>query len=84
MVSPESNLRANGALTGPHRPLYNPLRVFLPIGAVLFIVGAVKLVYDVFTVENLSESAVLGILGAIMIWTFGLLADMISRLNLRR
>ena len=64
--------------------LFNPLRVFLPIGAVLFSLGAVKLVYDVFTAENLSESAVLGVLGAIMIWTFGLLADMISRLNLRR
>jgi len=64
--------------------LFNPLRVFLPVGAVLFVLGVVKLVYDVFTVENLSESAVLGVLGAIMIWTFGLLADMISRLNLRR
>jgi glycosyltransferase involved in cell wall biosynthesis len=64
--------------------LFNPLRVFLPIGAVLFVLGAIKLVYDIFTVENLSESAVLGVLGAIMIWTFGLLADMISRLHLRR
>jgi glycosyltransferase involved in cell wall biosynthesis len=64
--------------------LFNPLRVFLPIGAVLFILGAVKLVYDVLTVENLSESALLGVLGAVMIWTFGLLADMISRLHLRR
>jgi len=64
--------------------LFNPLRVFLPVGAVLFVLGSIKFVYDIFTVANLSESAVLGVLGAIMIWTFGLLADMISRLNLRR
>ncbi len=64
--------------------LFNPLRVFLPVGALLFLLGAAKLIYDIVVVENLSEGALLGILGAIMIWTFGLLADMISRLNLRR
>jgi glycosyltransferase involved in cell wall biosynthesis len=64
--------------------LFNPLRVFLPVGAVLFVLGAAKLTYDIVFVRNLSEGAVMGILGAIMIWTFGLLADMISRLNLRR
>jgi hypothetical protein len=50
----------------------------------LFVLGAIKFVYDVVLFGNLSESAVLGVLGAIMIWTFGLLADMISRLHLRR
>ncbi len=64
--------------------LFNPLRVFLPVGAALFVLGAAKLAYDIIFVRNLSEGALLGILGAIMIWTFGLLADMISRLNLRR
>jgi glycosyltransferase involved in cell wall biosynthesis len=64
--------------------LFNPLRVFLPVGALLFVLGAVKFAYDLVWVKNLSEGALLGILGAIMIWTFGLLADMISRLNLRR
>jgi hypothetical protein len=63
--------------------LFNPLRVFLPIGAVLFLAGTAKLIYDI-VIGNLSESAVLGLLGAVIIWTFGLLADMISRLNLRR
>jgi len=63
--------------------LFNPLRVFLPIGTVLFALGMSKVVYDIF-IGNLSESAVLGILSAIMIWSVGLLADMISRLHLRR
>ncbi len=63
--------------------LFSPLRVFLPLGALLFGMGVIKLGYDII-IGNLSESAVLGILGAIMIWAFGLIADMIARLHLRQ
>lgn len=62
--------------------LFNPLKVFLPVGAFLFLVGSVKFVYDVF-LWNLSESAVMAILAAVVIWALGLLADMISRLILQ-
>jgi glycosyltransferase involved in cell wall biosynthesis len=62
--------------------LFNPLRVFVPLGFVLFVLGVSKLVYDIF-LWNLSESAVLGILAAIIIWSFGLIADMLARLHLR-
>ncbi len=62
--------------------LFNPLRVFLPLGAGLFALGIIKLVYDLF-IGNLSETAIFGILAAIMIWSLGLIADMIARLHLR-
>lgn len=62
--------------------LFNPLRIFLPLGAVLFVIGAAKAVYDMFLM-NLSESAVFAMLAAIIIWSLGLIADMISRLHLR-
>jgi len=62
--------------------LFNPLRVFLPLGAVLFVMGMAKLVYDI-VIGNLSESAIFGLLAAIMIWSLGLIADMIARLHLR-
>ena len=62
--------------------LFQPLRVFLPIGAFLFVCGAAKTVYDIYQ-DDLSESAVFGLLGAFMVWSFGLLADMIARLHLR-
>jgi glycosyltransferase involved in cell wall biosynthesis len=61
--------------------LFNPLRVFLPLGALLFLLGAVKFVYDMF-LWNLSESAVMALLAAIIVWSVGLLADMIARLQL--
>jgi glycosyltransferase involved in cell wall biosynthesis len=63
--------------------LFNPLKVFLPIGSMLFLFGLAKLIYD-FALENVSESALLGILGAVIIWALGLLADQNSRLGLER
>jgi glycosyltransferase involved in cell wall biosynthesis len=61
---------------------FQPLRVFLPIGAVLFLIGFAKAIYDIY-VDNLSETAVFGMLGAVMVWSLGLIADMIARLQLR-
>jgi glycosyltransferase involved in cell wall biosynthesis len=62
--------------------LFNPLKVFLPLGALLFMVGAFKLVLDVYA-WRLSETTVLGFLSAIVVWSVGLLADMIARLQLK-
>jgi hypothetical protein len=61
--------------------LFNPLRVFLPLGTALFAVGLLKFAYDVFQ-WNLSETAVMALLSAIIVWSVGLLADMIARIQL--
>lgn len=60
---------------------FNPLRVFLPLGALFFLAGMAKFVYDIF-LWNLSESAVMGILTGVILWALGLLADLISRMGL--
>nr|WP_235953075.1 glycosyltransferase family 2 protein [Salipiger sp. PrR002] len=62
--------------------LFNPLRIFLPLGLIFFAVGFAKGVYDI-TQSNLSETAIFMFLAAIMLWSLGLIADMIARLNLR-
>ena len=62
--------------------LFNPLRVFLPLGAMMFMLGFLKFVYDIF-IGDLSESAIFGMLAAIMIWSLGLISDMIARLHFR-
>lgn len=62
--------------------LFHPLRVFMPIGLGLFALGIGKSIYDIY-IGNLSESAIFALLAAIMIWSLGLIADMISRLHLR-
>jgi glycosyltransferase involved in cell wall biosynthesis len=61
---------------------FQPLRVFMPLGAILFVMGFVKFVYDMSKM-NLSESAVFALLAALVVWSLGLIADMISRLHLR-
>ncbi|MGB5838480.1 MAG: glycosyltransferase family 2 protein [Albidovulum sp.] len=62
--------------------LFNPLRVFIPLGLALMALGGVKLIYDIW-MDNLSETTIFAFLSAIMIWSLGLIADMISRLHLR-
>ena len=61
---------------------FNPLKVFLPVGGVFFLGGLAKFVYDVY-IGNFSESALLGFLGAAILWAVGLLSDQLSRIGLR-
>jgi glycosyltransferase involved in cell wall biosynthesis len=61
---------------------FNPLKVFIPLGGLLALAGVLKLAYDIWK-DNLSESAVLGILGALIVWAVGLLADQNARTSMR-
>ena len=58
---------------------FNPLRVFVPLSSFLFMLGIIKTTYDVFfsTVGRMQESDVVILLSAIIIFIFGLLADLI-------
>lgn len=62
--------------------LFNPLRVFIPLGLALMALGAIKFIYDIW-MDNLSETTIFAFLSALIIWSLGLIADMISRLHLR-
>jgi O-antigen ligase len=62
---------------------FNPLKVFIPLGAVLAVIGIAKLIYDIF-LDNMSETTVLGLLAALIIWAVGLLADQNARMASRK
>lgn len=62
---------------------FNPLKVFLPLGGLLAVGGAAKFAYDL-TQNNLSESAVLAFLAALVVWAVGLLADQNARIAMNR
>ncbi|MGV6847892.1 MAG: glycosyltransferase family 2 protein [Marinibacterium sp.] len=62
--------------------LFNPLRIFIPVGMVFFTLGLIKALYDI-TKMNLSETAIFFFLTALIMWSLGLIADMITRLHLR-
>jgi glycosyltransferase involved in cell wall biosynthesis len=61
---------------------FNPLKVFLPLGAVFFLGGLAKFIYDLH-IGNLSETAVLGFIGAALLWGVGLISDQITKLALK-
>jgi glycosyltransferase involved in cell wall biosynthesis len=61
---------------------FNPLKIFLPVGALFFAAGTAKFVYDMF-LENLSESAIFGWIAAFILWAVGLLSDQLSRIASR-
>ena len=62
---------------------FNPLKVFIPAGGILALIGLGKFIYDM-TRANLSESAIFLFLSALIIFAVGLLADQNSRMALRR
>jgi hypothetical protein len=47
------------------------------------LVGFTKFLYDL-TLQNISESALLGLLGALIVWAVGLLADQNARIARRK
>jgi len=61
---------------------FNPLKVFLPLGAVFFVGGLIKFIYDLY-IGNFSETALLGFVTATVLWALGLLSDQISKIALR-
>jgi polyisoprenyl-phosphate glycosyltransferase len=61
---------------------FNPLRVFLPLGLGLTVLGLGKLVYDWITKDfHLATNTLLILFSAFQIFAIGLLADLIVRLS---
>ena len=58
---------------------FNPLKVFLPISIVLFVIGSAILLYNVIFTRNVADLPVMLILAAFQIGLLGLLADLIVK-----
>ncbi len=56
---------------------FDPLKVFLPLGAVLLFLGIVKSIFSFYDTHSLQESDVIIILSSIVIFALGFLADLI-------
>jgi hypothetical protein len=61
---------------------FNPLKVFLPAGALLFVIGVGKFTYDVY-MGDVGESALLRVFSALALWSVGLLSDQASKIAMR-
>lgn len=61
--------------------LFNPLRVFIPISIILFVMGVLRLFTGVFAGVDYTITSVLGILSSVLIFFIGLLADQIASMR---
>ena len=60
---------------------FNPLRVFLPVSALLMCLGVCWVGYTAFASHNITDSGILVMLTSIIIGAIGLLADLIVKRN---
>ena len=58
--------------------LFRPLKVFSPIALLFFLYGILKSSIDLTRDPNVSASAVIGFIGALVIFLIGMLADSIA------
>lgn len=58
--------------------LFNPLKVFAPIAAFLFVFGASFTLYSIALYHKVSNSAIIILLSSLIIFFFGLIADQLS------
>ncbi|MFC2010277.1 glycosyltransferase family 2 protein [Chloroflexota bacterium] len=58
--------------------LFDPMKVFLPVSAILFVVGFAYLLYGLILYLNVSDTSILLIISSLIVFFFGLLADQIS------
>ena len=61
---------------------YNPLRIFMPVGVVLTVLGIVKLVYDLVDKDfRVATNTLLILFAAFQVIAIGLLADLVVRVT---
>ncbi len=61
--------------------LFSPLRVFLPIAVISFVIGAAYAVWTIATQSHITNSSVLLIVLAVMVFLVGLVSEQISALR---
>lgn len=64
--------------------LFNPLKLFAPIGLSMLFAGSIYLIVILVIQLNVPDGAVLFILSGFIVLSFGLLADQISLINRRK
>ncbi len=60
--------------------LFNPLKVFIPLGFALLVAAIAKFAFDVW-IRHLDSSFLLTLIGPLIIWSLGLLADQNIRIS---
>lgn len=63
---------------------FNPLKLFLPVSAMIFAIGLLKGLYDSYVLYDLKESDVILLVVAVLIAMLGMIADLVVAQNRHR
>lgn len=58
---------------------FNPLKVFVPISAVLGLLFLVSLAYDVFVLDNVTEKSLILLIGSLQLLGIGVIGDVVTK-----
>lgn len=58
---------------------FNPLKFFLPLATSIFLLGSMKLLYDLIFLSDIRESDIMLVLTGVIVAVMGLLADLIVK-----
>lgn len=58
---------------------FKPLKIFFPVGSLIFILGSIRTIYDAKVLRHIKESDIIIIMLSIFILTMGILADLIVK-----
>jgi hypothetical protein len=61
--------------------IFSPLRIFLPLSAASFAVGTAYAIWTIFTQQHITNSSVLLIIFAVIVFLVGLISEQISALR---
>jgi glycosyltransferase involved in cell wall biosynthesis len=61
--------------------LFAPLRIFLPFGAIIFTLGLISFLRDVFMVRNINDNTILLLISSLIFFFFGLIADQLASIR---
>jgi glycosyltransferase involved in cell wall biosynthesis len=61
--------------------LFNPLKIFAPVGMFLIAVGTIYALYSIYAIMHIASGAVLFILAGIIVLFFGIIADQIAAIR---
>lgn len=63
--------------------LFDPLKVFLPTSAIMFVIGILYWIYDSYSLGrlNIPTGAMILLVSAVMVFMFGILADQVSAIR---
>jgi glycosyltransferase involved in cell wall biosynthesis len=64
--------------------LYSPFRIFLPVSAMLFLLGLINYAYTFFTAGRFTNMSALMFTTAVLIFMMGLISEQISQISLLR